>query len=340
LQKQVHLCRMSHTYQQLRLGIAGLGHLGKIHLRCALETTCWLVVGFVEQDDAVAAKILAQYPDLERFADVNSLSKAVDAVDIVTPTPSHFALAKQAIKAGKHVFIEKPITHTVAEARTLVKLKNKHGVQVQVGHVERFNPAFLALAGQVIKPRFVEIHRLAMYQPRGTDVSVVLDLMIHDLDLLLHLMGHEIRSVAANGVQLLSSTEDIANARITMRDGSVANLTASRISLKQMRKVRIFQDDAYISLDFLEKEAQIVRMYTEPPAATELPLLPFETGQGLRYIGMEQPEVAPVNAIKEELIAFHKAIVQNEPPLVTAEDGLAALALAHRIIKAMRQTRS
>lgn len=316
---------------KLRLGIAGLGHLGKIHLKCALESGCWQVTGFLEPDDQIAEQILKQYPDIQRFPSLAQLLQACDALDIVTPTALHFSLAQEAIKSGKHVFIEKPITHTVAEARKLVQLKNKYQVRVQVGHVERFNPAFLALQNTVLKPRFVEIHRLAMYQPRGTDVSVVLDLMIHDLDLLIYLMGQDVKSVQANGVKLLSTTEDIVNARITMRDGSVANLTASRVSLKQMRKVRIFQENAYVTMDFLEKKAQIIRLLTDEQP--EVPAFPFETQSGTKYISMQEPEVQSVNAIVEELRAFHRSIITNTDTLVTAEDGLAALALAHKIMK-------
>jgi predicted dehydrogenase len=319
---------------KLRLGIVGLGHLGKIHLKCALESGCWHVQGVFDTDSEAIHKTQELYPELKVYANLDDLMRDCDAIDLVTPTHAHFAAAKRAISLGKHVFIEKPITHTVAEARTLVRMQAKSGVKVQVGHVERFNPAFLALQGVRIKPRFVEIHRLAMYQPRGTDVSVVLDLMIHDLDLLLHIMGNEIKSVHASGVRLLSATEDIANVRIEMFDGAVANLTASRISLKQMRKVRIFQEDAYVTMDFLEKKAQIVTLHNEQPETNAFPL---ETPLGTKYIGMQMPEVLPVNAIKQELISFHDAIKNNTETIVTAADGLAALSLAHRILRAMRR---
>jgi predicted dehydrogenase len=318
---------------QPTLGIIGLGHLGRIHLKCALESECWHVQGVYDTDPDAQKKAAELYPNIKIYDTLAALIHDSDALDIVTPTASHFSIAKSAIQQGKHVFIEKPITQTVAEARALVKLIEKYQVKVQVGHVERFNPAFLALHGTAIKPRFVEIHRLAMYQPRGTDVSVVLDLMIHDLDLLLHLMGNDIKSVHASGVKLLSATEDIANVRIEMRDGAVANLTASRISLKQMRKVRIFQENAYVSMDFLEKKAQIVSLHDTQPETNAFPL---ETPLGTKYIGMEMPEIQPVNAIRQELISFHEAIKNDTETIVTAQDGLNALALAHRILKVMR----
>jgi predicted dehydrogenase len=328
--------------EKMKLGIVGLGHLGKVHLKCALATQCWQVVGFYEPSDATADQVLATYPDVTRFTDLNALIQACHAIDIVTPTPTHFKIAKQAIIKGRHVFIEKPITQTVREAKALINLKVKYGVKVQVGHVERFNPAYLALHSTPLKPRFVEIHRLAMYQPRGTDVSVVLDLMIHDLDLVLHLMGREVISVHANGVHILSPTEDIANARIEFSDGSVANLTASRISLKQMRKVRVFQEDAYVSMDFLEKKSQIVRLFETDDAAVTggQAVMPLDTAKGKRFIGMSDPEVAPVNAIVRELETFHEAILNGTDTLVTAEDGAAALDLAHRIMKAIRTNNS
>jgi predicted dehydrogenase len=318
----------------MRLGIIGLGHLGKIHLRCAIESGCWQVSGYHEIDDTAAQAVQVLYPDLVRFATHEALIEASDAAVVVTPTPTHYEIARKVIGMGKHVFIEKPITETIVDARKLVQMAHKAAVKIQIGHVERFNPAFLALQHIPLRPRFVEVHRLAYYQPRGTDVSVVLDLMIHDLDLVLHLMGDQVKRVSANGVRLLSGTEDIVNARLEMRDGSVANITASRVSLKPMRKVRIFQDDAYVSMDFLEKKSDVVRLKNEP-FVPELMSFGLETQDGTKYIQVESVEVKPLNAIKEELIAFHAAIKQDTAPIVTGEDGLAALVLAHRIIKAV-----
>lgn len=317
----------------LKLGIFGIGHLGKIHLRCALACKGIDVIGFYEPNDEQAEKISAEF-GVKRYRHAKQLIAVVDAIDIVTPTPTHYLLAAAAIKAGKHVFIEKPVTEKLADAKKLIQLEKKYNVKVQVGHVERFNPAFLALDNIKLDPRFVEIHRLAMFQPRGTDVSVVLDLMIHDLDLVLHLIPSKVKNVHANGVSVLSNSADIANVRIEFDNGAVANLTASRISLKQMRKVRLFQSDAYISMDFLEKEAQIVRMYENAKDADDIQqLMDMDTPKGKRYISMQMPKIEPVNAIKMELEKFAEAIRLNKPPMVTLEDGYKALELADIILR-------
>jgi predicted dehydrogenase len=318
----------------LRLGLIGAGHLGKIHLRCAQATDCWQVVGFVDQDDRNAAAVAEQF-GVRRFRKISQLLEACDAVDIVTPTPTHARLATQAIRAGKHVFVEKPVTQTVAEGRRLLRLAREASVQVQVGHVERFNPAFEVLSGMALRPMFIESHRLAAFQPRGTEVSVVLDLMIHDLDLVLHLVGSRVRRVSASGVAVLSHTPDIANARIEFDNGAVANLTASRISMKQMRKMRIFQPDAYLSLDFLEKQAQTVRLFAQD--APDLPpldgLMEFDTPVGKKWLQLQMPEVPPANAIQRELETFADSIRTGHAPVVTLADGLAALELAHQILR-------
>jgi predicted dehydrogenase len=320
--------------QKYRLGIFGAGHLGKIHLKCALATDCWEVTGFCDPDDHNAATAIAQYA-VNRFTDADQLIEAVDAIDIVTPTPAHFALAARALRAGKHVFIEKPVTETTAEAKKLLRLIAGTHLKVQVGHVERFNPAFQALNGIPLEPMFIETHRLAAFQPRGADVSVILDLMIHDLDLVLHMVKSPVRRVSASGVAVLSPTPDIANARIEFANGCVANLTASRISLKQMRKMRLFQRDAYISLDFLEKNAQIARLFAQD--APELPpqtqLMELDTPAGKKWLQLQMPETAATNAIQHELEAFAHSINTDTPPPVTLQDGYDALALAHRILR-------
>lgn len=317
----------------MRIGLLGAGHLGKIHLKCILATSCWTCAGFYDPNDQQAQAVAEQY-GVRRFDTVEALLAEVDAVDIVTPTPTHYALAEQAMQAGKHVFVEKPVTASVEEGRHLLALQQHQGVQVQVGHVERFNPAFLALKDMLLSPMFIESHRLAAFQPRGTEVSVILDLMIHDLDLVLHLVKSPVRQVSASGVAVLSHTPDIANARIEFENGCVANLTASRISLKQMRKMRLFQPDHYISLDFLEKNAQIIRLYAQD--AADLPptdqLMEFETQAGKKWLQMQIPEVAPVNAIQQELEAFHDSIVQGKEAEVTLLDGLRALEVAHQIL--------
>ena len=318
----------------MRIALLGAGHLGKIHLKCIQATTCWDLTGFYEPNHENAKSVEKQF-GARHFSSLDELLREVDAVDIVTPTPTHYKLAALAIEAGKHVFVEKPVTQTVAEGNKLLKLAEKHGVKVQVGHVERFNPAFTALQGMSLHPMFIEGHRLAAFQPRGTDVSVILDLMIHDLDLILHLIKAPVSKVSASGVAVLSNTPDIANARVEFANGAVANLTASRISLKQMRKMRIFQPDHYLSLDFLEKNAQIVRLFEQD--ASNLPpmdqLMEFETNRGKKWLQLQMPETAPVNAIQRELETFHDAIENDTDPVVTLNDGFRALQLAHRILR-------
>lgn len=323
----------------LKLGLAGVGYLGNIHLKCALATPAWDVAGFYEPNDARAAEIAAA-TGVRRYPSYTALLRDVDAVDIITPTPSHYALAAQAIRAGKHVFLEKPATQTVQQGERLLRLVEQHGVVVQVGHVERFNPAYLALKDMQLRPMFIECHRLAAFQPRGVEVAVILDLMIHDLDLVLHLVQSPVRRVSASGVAVLSHTLDIANARVEFANGCVANLTASRISLKQMRKMRLFQPDAYISLDFLDKKAQVVRLFGAhapnlPPAEQ---LLEWESpAQGKKWLHLHAPETAPINAIQTELETFAHSIRTGTPPPVTLREGVEALRLAHRILRAAEQ---
>ena len=317
-----------------KIALLGAGHLGKIHLKCILAASCWELAGFYDPDDKNAESAIAQY-GARRYRSLDALLREADAVDIVTPTPSHFKLAAKAMRAGKHVFIEKPVTETVAEGKRLLQLAEKQGVKVQVGHVERFNPAFLALRDMVLSPMFIEGHRLAAFQPRGTEVSVILDLMIHDLDLVLHLVKSPVTKVSASGVAVLSHTPDIANVRLEFANGCVANLTASRISMKQMRKMRLFQPDHYLSLDFLEKNAQIVRLFEQnaPGLPPQEQLMEFETSAGKKWLHLQMPETAPVNAIQRELETFHEAIVNHTEPVVTLQDGFEALKLAHRILK-------
>lgn len=319
----------------LKIGVLGAGHLGKVHLKCiGLTENTFDLVGFFDPDAHNAEKVSEQF-GLKAFSSVESLIEAVDIVDIVSPTSVHYELAAKAIKSGKHVFVEKPLTHTLDEARELIRLSEKHNVKVQVGHVERFNPALLALEGMSLAPMFVEGHRLAVFNPRGTDVSVILDLMIHDLDILLSMVDSPVKDVWANGVAVVSNTPDIANARIVFENGCVANLTASRISLKQMRKLRFFQKDAYVSLDFLDKKAQIVRLYEEGSLEKSIAenMMSLDTATGKKYIGIDMPDIEESNAIKMELETFAESIRNNTLPRVGIEDGYRALELAHRIIK-------
>ncbi len=321
---------------KLKIGVLGAGHLGRIHLKCIAEVDQYDLIGFFDADAATSARVAAE-TGLCAFGSVEELVAAADVVDIVTPTVTHFALAALAIVARKHVFIEKPITHTLAEAESLIALATEYNVKVQVGHVERFNPAVLALEGVVLNPMFVESHRLSMFNPRGTDVPVVHDLMIHDIDLLLSMVSSEVVDVRASGVAVVSTTPDIANARIEFANGCVANLTASRISLKQMRKMRLFQRDAYVSIDFLEKQAQVVRLFAEddPNLPTDSNLLPLETASGKRMIEISMPEVQPINAIKMELVSLADSILLGLPVRVSAEAGLRALRVAEQIVAAI-----
>lgn len=322
----------------LKIGVLGAGHLGKIHIKCILlASSAYELVGFFDPDKKAAQKAAETY-NVPAFESMEALVNAVDVVDIVTPTVTHFKVASYAIQQGKHIFIEKPLTHTIEEAEKLVAMSEEFGVKVQVGHVERFNPALLALEDMTLNPMFIEAHRLALFNPRGTDVSVILDLMIHDLDIILSMVDSEVSAVSASGVQVVSDTPDISNARIEFKNGCVANLTASRISLKQMRKVRLFQKDAYISLDFLEKQAQVVRLYEE--GAKNLPtdanLLELNTPKGQKLIHIDAPKIEPVNSIKMELETFAGSIEKNQAPKVSIDDGYKALKLAYQIVDEIR----
>lgn len=325
---------------KLKIGLLGVGHLGEIHLRCIQSLDIYDLVGFYDPDDSKSAQIIEKY-GVHRFSSEMELMAAVEVVDIVTPTVEHFALAKMAIEQGKHLFIEKPMCHTLEEARKLLELEKKYDVKIQIGHVERFNPALLAMKNTPIAPMFIEAHRLAVFNPRGTDVSVIHDLMIHDLDIILSWVPYPIKYVSASGVAVVSSTPDIANARIEFENGCVANLTASRISMKQMRKVRLFQRDAYISLDFLDKQAQIVRLYNKDASdiPTDVAMMELETNSGTKMIHVEMPKSEPVNAIQMELQSLANSILQDTPTAVPAQDGLRALELAYRIIEQIEERR-
>jgi len=318
----------------LKIGVLGVGHLGKIHLKCIQQTACYELVGFFDTNDDAAKKTIETF-DIQRFTDLEDLLDAVDVVDIVTPTLTHFELAMQAIKRGKHVFIEKPLTHTLQEAEALIQASQAKNIKVQVGHVERFNPAILALDDMSLAPMFIEAHRLAIFNPRGTDVSVILDLMIHDLDIVLSLVNSEVSAIHASGVNVVSDTPDISNVRLEFENGCVANLTASRISMKQMRKIRLFQQDAYISMDFLEKNTQVIRLYDDgsKDLPTDANLLELETNAGKKHIHIHMPETEPVNAIQMELETFAESISQNKKPKVSIEDGYRAMKIAHQIIE-------
>ena len=315
----------------LKAGVLGAGHLGKIHLRLLQESKKYELVGFYDVDESNGRKIEEEL-GYTYFHNLDDLIAAVDVVDVVTPTLSHFETGKKAIMAGKHLFIEKPITNTVEEAEALVALAKEHGVKGQVGHVERFNPAFMAVAPKIDNPMFIEAHRLAEFNPRGTDVPVVLDLMIHDIDAILSVVKSEVKNVTASGVSVISETPDIANARIEFENGCVANLTASRISLKNMRKARFFQRDAYISVDFLEKKCEVVKMKDAPKEPGDFDMI-LQNAEGVKkQIYFDNPQVSLNNAILDELESFASAIEHDTTPVVSLEQGTKALRVAKQII--------
>lgn len=318
----------------LKIGLFGVGHLGKIHARLINElSNKYQFVGFYDPNDESAKAAEKDYK-LKRFSNISELIAQVDCIDIVTPTLSHFEIAKQAIQAGVHVFVEKPITHTVDEAKTLTELAAEHKVIVQVGHVERFNPSFTNALPFFNEPRFIETHRLAQYNPRGTDVPVVLDLMIHDIDIVLSVVKSKVRRISASGVAVVSETPDITNARIEFENGCVANLTASRISMKNMRKSRFFQKDAYISVDFLGKKAEIVKLTTleTEPDPYDI-ILDLGENKPKKKIEIFSPKIDETNAIKNELESFAETIANNWQPIVTINDGYQALKIAHLIME-------
>lgn len=321
----------------LKIGVLGAGHLGKIHIRLIKELSeAFELVGFYDPFEPNAAAVIEQF-GIKRFGSIEALLEEVDCVDIVTPTIAHFECASLAMRKTKHVFIEKPITETVEEARILMSLAQEAGVKVQVGHVERFNPAFSAALPYFNRPMFIETHRLAQFNPRGTDVPVVLDLMIHDLDIILSVVKSGIKRISASGVAVVSDTPDITNARIEFDNGCVANLTASRISMKNMRKSRFFQKDAYISVDFLAKELEVVRMETIDGEPNPFDVV-FDMGNGnpVKKVYFDKPELDEVNAIKEELRTFAVSINENTTPIVSIEDGYNALDVAQQILEKLK----
>jgi len=322
----------------LKAGVLGAGHLGKIHLRLLNESDKYELVGFYDPNKDNAVKIATEY-GYKAFDTIQELIDAVDVVDIVTPTLSHHDCAIQVIKSKKHVFIEKPISNTVHEAEEIVSLANKNNVKGQVGHVERFNPAFIAVKNKIKSPMFIETHRLAEFNPRGTDVPVVLDLMIHDIDAILSVVQSKVTNVSASGVSVISETPDIANARLEFENGCVANLTSSRISLKNMRKSRFFQKDAYISVDFLDKKCEVVKMKDAPETPGDFDMI-LQNAEGVKkQIYFDNPNIDTNNAILDELETFADAINNNTTPIVTLEDGTEALRIAHQVINCFKPSK-
>lgn len=320
----------------LKIGVAGAGHLGKIHIRILKNLdTKFNLVGFYDSDPDLASEVEAEF-GIRAFNSIEELINNIDCLDVVTCTLSHFEVAKLAAQSRKHIFIEKPLTETIEEAQKLQRLVLEADITAQVGHVERFNPAFKAAQKFLDRPMFIETHRLAQFNPRGTDVPVVLDLMIHDLDIILSVVKSNVKKVSASGVAVISESHDIANARVEFDNGCVANITASRISLKNMRKTRFFQKDAYISVDFLNKETEVFEM--EDVHGTPDPfdlVLDLGAQSPKKKILIDKPEIKDTNAIRDELVSFHDCIIEKKETPVTIDDGLGAMELAYRILDEM-----
>ena len=319
----------------LNVGVFGVGHLGKFHLNNWKEIAGVNIVGFFDPNNEVAKEVAEKY-NLKRFLDEDKLLDACDIVDIVVPTDHHFSICMRALRKGKHVFVEKPLANTMQEAKDIMNMAREANVKVQVGHVERFNPAFLALKDVNIKPMFIEVHRLAQFNPRGTEVSVILDLMIHDIDIVLSIVKSGVKNIHASGVAVMTDTPDIANVRIEFNNGCVANLTSSRISMKKMRKIRLFQKDAYIGIDFLEKKTEIIKL--KEAKDTNAFFFDLETPNGTKTISVCTPEIPETNAIKMELEAFVDSILNNKTPVVSEIDGYLAMEVAHQIIEKINNT--
>lgn len=317
----------------INIGVFGAGHLGKIHIKCILESDLFNLKGFYDPDPEVVEFVENEY-DVKSYKSAEELINDIEIVDIVTPTLEHFQLAEKSIKLGKHVFIEKPVVATPEEAKKLMLLATEASVQVQVGHVERFNPAYVAALPFIKNPMFIETHRLATFNVRGNDVPVVLDLMIHDIDIVLSIVKSEVKRVSANGVSIVNDTPDIANARVEFHNGCVANFTASRMSMKNMRKTRFFQQNAYISVDYLDKKSEIIQMREYDPSEENPFAMLIDLGEkGQKQIYFQNPEIKPNNAIKDELESFAKSIKNNTSPIVSLQDGCNALELAYMIME-------
>ncbi len=321
----------------LKVGVFGVGHLGKFHLNNWKQIPTVELVGFFDPNNEQAAEVEKTY-GIKRFIDEAELIAAVDAIDVVTPTHLHFAVCEMAIKMGKHVFVEKPMANTIEEGKAIMHMVKEANVKLQVGHVERFNPAFTALKNETLKPLFIEVHRLAQFNPRGTEVSVILDLMIHDIDIILSIVKSDVKNISASGVAVLTDTPDIANVRIEFNNGCVANLTSSRISMKKMRKIRLFQKDAYIGIDFLEKNTEIIKL--KQPDESDAFSFDIETHQGTKTISISNPVVEEGNAILSELSSFVESIEKDEPTVVNEIDGYLAMEVAHQILDKISKSAS
>lgn len=320
--------------KKLYIGVVGVGHLGSLHTKMLSTINSAKLVGVYDINHERALKIAQEFKT-KAYASYDDMLSEVDAISIAVNTKAHYDTALKAINAGRHIFIEKPFTETAEQAKELISLSKSKNVKIQVGHIERFNPALLAVSHIKLEPLFIESHRLAQFNLRGSDVAVVHDLMIHDIDIILHLVKSPVENVMANGVAVITDTIDIANARIQFQNGCVANITASRISKSKMRKMRLFQKDAYISLDFNEGNAEIFRLTDDlengKSAATLLGILDMDKKR--RKIIYEKPPRSEINALKYELELFIDAVLNNKTPQVTAEDGLRAIEVAQMIVE-------
>jgi predicted dehydrogenase len=315
----------------VKVGIFGVGHLGRIHLAQLADLKHVELIGFYDPHDETARSVEAQYR-IKRYEDPALLIQDSDMCDVVTPTVTHFDLATQILRAGKHIFIEKPVTESSKQAEELCALVREAGVKCSIGHVERFNPAFLSVKKMIHKPMFIESHRLSQFNPRGTDVSVVFDLMIHDLDIILNIVQSDIKRISASGVSVLSEQPDIANVRLEFNNGCVANITSSRLSLNKMRKMRIFQQQAYLSIDFLNKKSELIKIKStiEQDSILDIPITLADGSR--KVLTLDAPVVEESNAIKEELRAFIDCILHDTDPPVSIEEAYHAVTIAERIV--------
>ena len=320
---------------KLKIGIVGVGHFGKNHVR-SLKNSKFELAGFYDINKETSDQVEKEF-DVKQFESYDALLKEVDVIDVVVPTSSHFEVSAKAIKAGKHVFVEKPVTSTLEQALELKQLSNDHNIKIQVGHIERFNPAFTAVRESIEAPKFIEVHRLGQFHPRNKDVPVVFDLQIHDIDIVLNIVNSEISAIYSSGVPVISDSPDITNARIEFKNGCVVNMTSSRISMKQMRKMRLFQSNAYITIDFLEKKSEIVKINEVKGEVDDPFALIMDLGEGKskKQIFFEKTEIPMANAMIEELNSFYDSIVNDKTPVVSIDDGYKSLKLAFDIIERM-----
>lgn len=324
----------------LKISVIGVGHLGYIHSKLLKNNNKFNFIGIYDINSE-RVKTVSEELNIHSFETIDDLVTESQAIIIAVPTSLHYEIASKCIVNNKHILIEKPITSTYKEAEDLINLAKKYDVVIQVGHVERFNPSIDAIKNYSINPMFIESHRLSPFKPRATDVSVIHDLMIHDIDIILWLVKSNIKSIDANGVKVISDTIDIANARITFENSCVANITASRISASQMRKMRIFQKDTYLSLDFQEHKVEVFKIYDEnyaPQNSNPATILGFiETGNHNKKIYFEQPKIVKTNAIEEEQIAFYNAINGLSPISINAYEASKALLVAEQINNIINQ---